>query len=200
MFNILIDKPPTQINGFPIRSDYRVMIMFESLLLDDAIKDADKIDLALTMFYETEISDISCAWDKMLWFYRGGEDAKESFGGTTNPRRLYDFEEEAGLIYTSFLTGHGIRLQETKMHWWEFRNLFFTLPKDTPMHDRLMYRSLDANEFKSAERKQVLKMQKLYALRALPVPPMTQEQKDKAYLDKMNKRYAEAKAKCRKNK
>ena len=78
--------------------------------------------------------------------------------------------------------------------------MFFTLPKDTPMHDRLMYRSLDANEFKSAERKQVLKMQKLYALKALPVPPMTQQQKDKAYLDKMNKRYAEAKAKCRKNK
>ena len=77
--------------------------------------------------------------------------------------------------------------------------MFFTLPKETPMHDRLMYRSIDANTYKGAERKHILKMQNLYSLKALPTPPMTQEQKDKAYLDKMNKRYTEARAKCKKS-
>ena len=199
MFNILVDKLPMDINGYKIRTDYRVMIMFETLLLDNKIQDIDKIGLALEMFYETEVKDISCAWDKMLWFYRGGEDSKGETGGVTKAKRLYDFEEEAGLIYTSFLDGHGIRLQGEKMHWWEFRNLFFTLPKETPMHDRLMYRSIDANTYKGAERKHILKMQNLYTLKALPTPPMTQEQKDKAYLDKMNRRYAEARAKCKKS-
>ena len=114
MFNILVDKLPMDINGYKIRTDYRVMIMFETLLLDNKIQDIDKIGLALEMFYEKEVKDISCAWDKMLWFYRGGEDSKGETGGVTKAKRLYDFEEEAGLIYTSFLDGHGIRLQGEK--------------------------------------------------------------------------------------
>jgi len=197
MFNILIDSPPTEVMGQPINWDYRYMVLFEQLLMDDDVSDVDKISLALELFYQDRVTNVQEAFNQLLLFYQRGEKPEKgasSKGGGF--KRLYDFDEEADLIYTSFLDGHKIRLQGIKMHWWEFRTLLFTLPEGTPMHDRILYRSLNHTDFTGNERKKVLQMQKRYALKNVKVPILTNEEKDKAYLEKMNARYAEVE-KCR---
>lgn len=195
-FNILIDRMPEEIQGVSIHSDYRRMILFEQLILDSKVGDLDKIKSAIELFYKDPVRDVVKAFDWMLWFYRGGEELvkKEDAGLAKRPPRLYDFETESDLIYASFLDGHHIRLQGTQMHWWEFRALLFTLPEGTPMHDRMMYRAIqDMSGLKPEQIKQIKKMQKIYTIPGYDMPVLTSAQKDKLFLDKMNKRYQQAK-------
>lgn len=197
-FNILIDAMPSEVFGLPVYTNYRHMILFEQLITAPKVDDLVKINKSLELFYKEPIRTgyEAKAFEGLLWFYRGGDPLKkEDYTGLKpRPPRLYDFEEEADLIYASFLDGHGIRLQrDLDMHWWEFRALLFTLPSNTPMHDRMMYRSItDMKGYTKEEKARITKYQKLYRLESYSVPVLTSEQKDQLYLDKMNKRYAEA--------
>lgn len=197
-FNILIDGMPDEVLGQPVYTSYRNMILFEQLITNPKVEDLVKINKSLALFYKEPIRQgyEARAFEGLLWFYRGGEPIKrdEYQGLKKRPPRLYDFDSEADLIYASFLDGHGIRLQEnTDMHWWEFRALLFTLPSSTPMHDRMMYRSItDFTGYSKDEKARIRKYQKLYQLESYEVPILTSQQKDQLYLDKMNKRYAEA--------
>ena len=44
--NLLLDDFPCCLNGIPIDTDYRRMVQFELLLLDDTVPAADKMFLA----------------------------------------------------------------------------------------------------------------------------------------------------------
>lgn len=110
----------------------------------------------------------------------------------------YDWDEDAGYIYASFLKDYGIDLfeQQGKLTWFRFLQLFKNLSDDSPMGQALYYRNCEmpkATKGNEEERKRIRKMKKKYELQCA-----------KPFIDKRNKieyekRIKELKANRRKN-
>lgn len=71
-----------------------------------------------------------------------------------NNVKLYDYEKDSKEIYASFLLAYKIDLRKDNLHWYEFINLFNSLPKDTPMRQKMDVRGWkpskgDSDEYKA---------------------------------------------------
>ena len=171
--NILIDDFPRELDGLPIRTDYRMMVMFEELLHDAEIPDRQKVVQGVQLLFEQDPQDWTAAWDALLWYYRGGpEPVRECSGARNRPSEtakraapVYDFEQDAALIYAAFRQIYGVDLQAEALHWWAFRAMLLALP-DTCLMGRIMQiRSVDVSKLKGTEKKRYAKLQQQYAVR-----------------------------------
>ena len=169
--NILVDPLPTTVKiggqDWPINTAFYVWVLFEITMQDPTLTDAEKIEQALSLCFPTVPTDLNGALDALLWFYRCGEDSpkpgKGSGGGTH--KKAYCFEQDANLIYASFMACYGIDLSEAdSLHWWKFRALFRGLPQECEMVKVMGYRTADLKGMGKAQRKLYEKMRKAYAL------------------------------------
>ena len=139
--------------------------------------DRTKIQKGLRLYYFELPDDIYAAVDTALWFYRCGRDEtilQKRMAARRGKKLLYSFEHDAGLIYAAFLSVYGIDLQDTDyMHWWKFRFLFNSLPKDCEFVRAMEYRSVDINQVSKEQKEFYRKMQRLYAL------PLSQEEDER---------------------
>lgn len=191
--NPLVDDFPCELCGVPIDTDYRRMVQFELLMLDEGVPAQDKLLLGLKLLYKQPVTSLPEAWDRLLWFYRGGEENKDSAGAAGQGARVYDFEQDADRIYTAFLQIYGIDLQEEPVHWWKFRALLFALPDTCLMGKIMYYRSVDVGQLKGAERRHAIHMRSLFALDK-PAANMTQAERDAAFLAKIDRRQKQLEA------
>lgn len=170
--NLLIDTAPeTVIIGgqpCPIRTDYRISILFEQLVLDRTVPDEQKLPLALNLYYPVCPPDLSAAVEQMLWFYRCGKPEQKSFASSTDGRKIYDYEYDYGYIFAAFLADYGIDLESVSyLHWWKYKALFDSLRPENKFCKILGYRAADIRELHGDQRQLYERMKKLYAL---PVP------------------------------
>lgn len=176
--NILIDEIgcPDQatIGGrrYWLRTDFRISILFELLMQDDGLDAREKVRKGLGLYYPAIPDDLSGAVDTALWFYRCGKEEttlQKRMAARQGKAQVYSFDHDAGLIYAAFRLAYGIDLQDTVyMHWWKFRVLFNSLPKDCEFMRAMEYRSIDITDSMSKEQKDFYrKMKRLYAL---PLP------------------------------
>ncbi len=86
---------------------------------------------------------------------------------TQGSARAYDFTADCLCIYASFLQAYNIDLTQADfLHWWKFCALLENLPSQTPMAQRIMYRTLDTSEIKDkAEREHYEKLKRMYAIK-----------------------------------
>lgn len=168
---LLIDKVPytVEIEGkeYCINTDFRICIMFEQLLQDDAIGDDDKGALILRLFYPELPVNIEEAFKKVIWIYNGIEEvgnSSKSSGGKS--KKLYDFDYDGDYIFAAFLEQYNIDLQDVKyLHWWKFKALFKALKEDTEIVKIIGYRGMNVNEIKDKkERDKYKKLQRFYKL------------------------------------
>jgi len=183
--NILIDPLPEVVlvdgEEYAISTSYRTGMLFEMLLNDPSVEDAQKGSIAISLWFPDKIpNDVDEAVDQIIWFYTCGRppraetSAKRSDGGGFR-RRIYDFEIDAPLIYAAFLQQYGIDMQEIEdMHWWRFSALFSALSEDCEITKIMSYRAVDLASIKNkAER---ARLSKLQAKHRLP-SNLTNEQK-----------------------
>lgn len=191
--NYLIDDFPCEINEIPIDTDYRRMVQFELLMLDDKIPVSDKIILGIKLLYKEPIPDLEKAWDGLLWYYSGGENFQENKDDTTSStgtnQRAYDFEVDSERIYTAFIKEYGIDLQKTPLHWWTFKSLLFAIPDTNPMGKIMYYRTVDVSSLKGDELKYALKIRSMFPVEKFE--KLTKKQKEAKYLSKIEKRRKE---------
>ena len=94
----------------------------------------EKVKKGLALYYPVIPDDLSAAVDTALWFYRCGKEEttiQKRMAARRGKNPVYSFEHDAGLIYAAFLLAYNIDLQDIQyMHWWRFRFLFNSLPKD----------------------------------------------------------------------
>lgn len=179
--NLLTDKLPytVSVNGkdFEVDTDYSTSIRFEQLMLDRTISGADKVGLALNLYYPVVPDDINGALEAIKQFYRAeNTEGLGGFKGSKTASRIYDFDFDAPYIYAAFLKDYGIDLTRTEhLHWWAFRALFAALSEDNAFCKIMNYRAIDTKKFKGEERKFYAKMQKLYAI---PAPKAEREKLD----------------------
>lgn len=173
--NILIDDidypDRVEINGqdYKIRTDFRTSVLFEIMMQDDELDNKAKVRKGLDLYYPVIPDDLSGAIDTALWFYRCGREettVQKRMAARRGKNQVYSFEHDAGLIYAAFLMAYNIDLQDIQyMHWWRFRYLFNSLPKDCEFVRAMEYRSMDISDKMPKEQKEwYKKMKRLYEL------------------------------------
>lgn len=176
--NILIDDinypDQAEVNGerYEIRTNFRNSILFELMMQDSSLNSTEKVRKGLDLYYPVIPGDMSAAVGAALWFYRCGKEKnmiQKHMAARRGKNPVYSFEHDAGLIYAAFLLAYNIDLQDIQyMHWWRFRFLFNSLPKDCEFVRAMEYRSIDINDKMTKDQKDFYKkMKRLYAL---PLP------------------------------
>lgn len=171
--NILIDLLPetVEINNkaYEVNYDFRTLILLNLLLCDPQIDDTDKVKQALILFYPIIPEDIDIAINKMAWFNRCGKElgykktkrAKAPIG-----KRVLDYEKDADLIYSAFMSQYKLDLQDIDdLHWWKFQSLLNGLNENNRLCEIMKYRSMDLSKITDKEQKKFYKeMQEIYSL------------------------------------
>lgn len=185
--NPLLDDFPSCLDGIPIDTDYRRMVQFELLLLDDTVPAAEKMLLALDLIFLKPVPDLQKAWDGLLWYYRCGQECEEDEQQKSeNHKRMYDFQQDAQRIYTAFLQEYNIDLQKEALHWWKFHTLLINLPYDSPLGQIMYYRTVNLSQLKGEQRKHAMRMQARFALDRPKAT--TQVQRDIEFLARIEQR------------
>lgn len=177
--NMLIDLLPdsVEIDGkaYAINTDFRISIMFELLMQDDELDDAEKTMQALKLYYPVIPPNKAKAVEKIIWFYRCGKESQNATEtGGKKQKPVYSFDYDDGYIYEAFLQQYDIDLQDIEdFHWWKFRSLFKGLSDDTEFVKIMGYRSVKITSKMSKEQKQFYK--KMQSIHALPVSHKEEE-------------------------
>ncbi len=172
--NILIDDMgyPDQaiVNGerYEIRTNFRTSILFELMMQDDGLDARTKVWKGLNLYFPVIPDDLSAAVDAALWFYRCGREEtmlQKRMAERKGKKQVYSFEHDAGRIYAAFLLAYKIDLQDVEyMHWWRFRYLFESLPKDCEFVRAMEYRSVELDKVPEGQKEWYGKMKRMYAL------------------------------------
>lgn len=172
--NILIDdiEYPDQavVNGerYEIRTNFRTSVLFELMMQDDSLDARTRVWKGLNLYFPVIPDDLSAAVDAALWFYRCGREEtalQKRMAERKGKKQIYSFEHDAGRIYAAFLLAYKIDLQDIEyMHWWRFRYLFESLPKDCEFMRAMEYRSVDVDKVPEGQKDWYRKMKRVYAL------------------------------------
>lgn len=187
--SILVDKLDSimkkRIGNIEFNTDFRIGILFETMMKDPLLSKEDKLILAINLFYKNpiQINDYEKAIEDILWFYCCGKEEKDKKNNKSNSadkkEYIYDYEYDDGYIYSAFLQQYGIDLQEIDyLHWWKFKSMFNSLNKDTKIVEIMGYRALNLKNIKDKkEKKRYSDLKEMYEL-----PDMrTAEQKEKDF-------------------
>lgn len=187
--NLLIDLLPTSLTVCgaekQINSDFRIALLFESLMDDPEISNEDKIIQAVELFFvdlpETK-EELTESIEQLLWFYRCGKEpneymkrkAEKKKDSNVKEPRIYDINYDDDYIYAAFMQQYRINLNQIEyMHWWEFRALFKALTNETEFVKIMEYRGMDISKDLTPEQKAHYK--KMKSIYALPRPKEEQE-------------------------
>lgn len=174
--NILLDYLPTSFSidnkKYEFNYDFRTSILFCLLMQDTELTEEQKILQGLQLYYPEIPNNKEEAYEKILYFYSRGkdiEDNKKVKQGKRifkrNNNRAYDFEIDADLIFSAFMTQYHINLNRENLHWWEFMSLFNSLKDDTEIVKIMNYRTIDVNTIEDKkERKMYKQLQDYYSL------------------------------------
>jgi hypothetical protein len=175
--NILIDELPTAVTiagkSYRVNWGFRTFILIEICIFDQKLADDERISNALTLFYGDHIpADIGQAFEKMMWFYRGGKSerkdpADKGKTGASSSRRCYCFEQDAPFIYSAFRTQYRIDLQDLaseELHWWKFKAMFESLDENLKISKIMGYRVMKTTGMGKEQKAFYNEMRKLYSL------------------------------------
>ena len=172
MSNILIDILPDVIEinnkSYEVNYDFRTLILINLLLCDMNVDEDFKINQSLILFYPIIPVDIDMAISKMAWFNRCGNEIEyKKIKSTKAPigKRTLDYEKDADLIYSAFMSQYKLDLQDIDLHWWKFQSLLNGLNEDNRLCEIMKYRSMDLSKIQDKEQKKFYKeMQDIYSL------------------------------------
>lgn len=200
---LLLDGLPEDYEGIPISADFRNMIQVDLILNDPDINDVEKTAAALYQLYPDIPRDIHKAVEGLAWFYTRGNaiGRGKDKGAKKSPRKAFDFEQDANLIYAAFYATYNISLTTVDfLHWWEFMALFEGLPETTLMQRVIYWRTVDVANLPKHEKNHVLKMRKTFALKEVEKPALSIEELNQQTKDRVARRFAEAQAALQENK
>lgn len=148
--------------GNPILTGFGNMLRLPVLAADDALDEAEKTVLAAKLLYGRvpEALDAQAAMDELLWFFHCG---REPVKDGAPP--LFDFEQDAELIYASFLQVYGMDLAVVRPHWWAFCALFAALPEDCALGRVMRLRAADPVGLPAAQRAALARQKRMFALK-----------------------------------
>lgn len=190
--NILLSGFPTEISGYKINTDFRVMIQYEKVIRNDKISEEQKIKEILDLFYIEKPKNVEKAINGLNWFYQCGKTQKESYGNDSNVI-AYDFDQDDYLIFSAFYQTYGIDLGKVKLHWWKFSSLLLALPKDTLFMEIVGYRVANTRDMPKKMKAFYNRQKALYAIKRNKTKHyMTLAEREIAFKQEMDRKYYKA--------
>lgn len=148
-----------------------VLRMFESFD-DPFFQGAEKIDLAFEIlvpkYKEMKFESLE-EWHSLYKFLLKEFLDIDVDKIDKNPKTIFDFKQDAGIIYASFFNEYGMDLfeQHGKLHWYKFLQLLTHLSDKSKFKTVVGYREMEVpslNKCSQEERDHIIKMKKLYSL------------------------------------
>lgn len=105
---------------YPIRTDFRTILVIFQALNDPELEEADKAIVILQSLYEEIPEDLQTALDKAAWFMDGGKELSEK-----SEKPVMDWEQDEQMIFSAVnkVAGYETRTAEY-LHWWTFLGFF----------------------------------------------------------------------------
>jgi len=183
MFNVLLDKLPTEYKGFPIDPDFQIGIQIMQALEDGELTEQEGQAVALSLLFLAEdenrnplpLPDAGTAIEGLMWFLTGWNHDHNSKGDKT---RVTDFGIDQWRIYSAFKQHYRINLNTDKLHFWEFMGLLTTLPECAYTRVIDIRAKKITSKMGKDERKAYTELKKVYAL---------DQQKEVEYTDSQKK-------------
>lgn len=205
MFNVMLDKLPTEYKGYPIDSDFQIGIQIMQVLEDEELTQQEQIGTALSLLFLTEdkkgnplpLPDTQTAIDGLMWFlFDWNHDNNLKSGGENTT----DWDIDQWRIYSAFRQQYGINLndlgaecvgykvyktkltpiyKENRLHFWEFMALLTTLPDDCAYVRVMDIRGKKITKNMSKEEKDAYrKLKEVYAIKQSKPVEYTDKQKE----------------------
>lgn len=104
---------------YPIRTDFRVVLLIFEALNDPELSEEEKVAVMLQSLYKETPENIQEAVNKAAWFLDGGQNFKGS------EKRVMDWEQDEQMIFSAVnkVAGYETRAKEY-IHWWTFLGFF----------------------------------------------------------------------------
>lgn len=130
MFNVLLDRLPTEYKGYPINSDFRIGIQIFQALSDSSLSDMEKVYKSCELLFDVDgteqFPDMETMKDGIHWFLAEWYTDKP-VNGSKKERKDMDYDVDQWRIFSAFLTQFGVNLNTADMHFWVFMGLLSTL-------------------------------------------------------------------------
>lgn len=166
--DILTDKLPSTIcHGgkiYPIRTDFRVWLKFDSIMHNDALPERKLEEIIKLCILPGELPPLEAILQGLFLFYRAGDSFESD--ETEQKAPVFSYEHDSEYIYAAFLQAYGIDLTEiTELHWFKFQALLKSLPEETKLSKIISCRSADTSDIKDSKLKKAYeKLKRIYAL------------------------------------
>lgn len=169
MFNVLLDKLPTEYKGYPIDSDFQTGIQILQALEDEELTQQEQIGVALSLLFLTEdedrnplpIPDAQTAVEGLVWFLT---DWNHDHNSKSDKTRVTDYDIDQWRIYSAFRKHYGINLNTDSLHFWEFMGLLSTLPECAYTRVIDIRAKKITSKMGTDEKKAYAELKKVYAL------------------------------------
>src|SRR5690554_2646178 len=147
-----------------------ILLMFD-LFEDDLYLDVEKIDIAIEMLFGEELE-----FDSFEEQYELFKDLMKKFleidldEQSENEQKIFDFKQDAELIYASFFSAYGIDLMKEQgvLTWDKFMRLLRQLEDNTQFKKAISYRLMKIpkeTKYNKDQVKELKRLKKAYALK-----------------------------------
>lgn len=173
MYNIVLDRLPTEYEGYLIRSDFRIGIQISTCMSDFELSDDDRVLSALTLLYGRGIPNFEVAYSGLIWFLSCGaiklttEDIlnpKKEDKGDKSDIEILSFEQDIVPIYSAFRKCYNIDLTHERMHWFEFNALLNDI-SDCVMTNIMNIRTMKMEDVDKKRRPELLSLKNKYYIK-----------------------------------
>lgn len=166
--NILFDDFPCTVTvhgkEFEIVTDFREWIKLHEFLRNTNRFTRRVLDTILDWYMNKQPDDEQAAIQALNRFMSpdfiyASEQKKDGVEGSLQAaNEAFSFEQDMICIFCDFLRVYGIDIATIPhMHWWKFLALFYGLPNDTEVKQRIYYRTVDLNKIESKEERKRIK-------------------------------------------
>ena len=167
----LAERPPRCVEfagqHIKLRPWVKNVLQMQEVLNDPIFLDSEKIDISLWLLVRHRF------FLRFLSKKQRGELLEKIIKQIIAPeqkqgKKVMDFVQDAGAIYSAFLQVYHIDLYKQKMHWWIFLELLRALPEDTRLAQIINIRSQpipQATKYNAAERARLMQLKAEYALK-----------------------------------
>lgn len=179
MFNVLLDRLPTEYEGYPIDTDFGIGIQIMQVLEDEELSRNEQIVMALSLLFgdnKENMPDIETMVNGLMWFLFGWNHDNNVKKGDSE--KVTDWDVDQWRIYSAFRQYYRINLQTDNLHFWEFMALLTTLPDDCAYARVADIRGKKLTKNMSKEEKEAYRrLKEVYALKQDKTVEYTNEQK-----------------------
>lgn len=180
MINLLYEKYPCEVTvegkSYPVYTDFRDWAAFFDMREDTSFKKEDIILCAFSWFKDDIPNDKNKGFQALMDFAACKDMSCKSYDNKTDKSKVFQkpvisYLYDCEYILGAFHQAYNIDLNSIEyMHWYKFNALIKSLPEDTSLKQRMMYRSVNTAEIKDkAERRRILKIQRQIAIPHKPL-------------------------------